>query len=78
MLRLRAILLGLDKLNPLKDIGLMIDPHAPSHHVLNLAAIGLPTASWLSNAQPLLTAMLTALGIGWYLILYYKAWRNRK
>lgn len=77
MRRLPVTQLGLDKPNPLKDDDAM-DPHAPSHHVLNLAAIGLPTASWLANAQPVLTVILTALGIGWYLILYYKAWRSRK
>jgi hypothetical protein len=55
----------------------MIDPHATSHHVINSAALMAPVVSWLMQAQPILTAVLTLLGIGWYVMLYFKEWRNR-
>jgi hypothetical protein len=56
----------------------MIDPHAPMHHLANVAAVGVPVVSWFANAQPALTGILTAMGIVWYIILYAKEWRNRK
>lgn len=56
----------------------MIDPHAPLHHLANVAAVGVPLASWIVHAQPELSALLTVMGIGWYIILYVKEWRNRK
>lgn len=56
----------------------MIDPHAPMHHLANVAAVGVPVMSWFVSAQPALTAILTGMGIVWYIILYVKEWRNRK
>lgn len=48
------------------------------YHVANTTALVVPLTSWLIDAQSVLTAILTLMGIGWYGILYFKEWRNRK
>lgn len=56
----------------------MIAPHAPLHHIVNAAALGAPVISWVADAQPILTVILTLMGIGWYILLYVKEWQRRK
>ena len=45
---------------------------------MNTVAVVVPIASWLADVQPILAAILTMLGIGWYVVLFAKEWRKRE
>lgn len=52
--------------------GVIHNPHAP------LVPAAVVLVNLLTDVQPYLTALLTALTIGWYLYLYYREWNQRK
>ena len=48
------------------------------HHIANAAALGVPFMSIIMNLSPILSAILTLCGIGWYVLLYIDRRRRIK
>lgn len=58
----------------------MIAPQAPSHHIVNSVAVGLPLASLIAHAPEVMTTVTATLGAVWYVVLLvgkFNDWRRK-
>lgn len=47
------------------------------HHTTNVAAVAVPLLAWVANINPVLTTVLTLLGIAYYVQYFYRQWKSR-